>query len=378
MSEYQYYEFQALDRRLTAAEMARLRSFSTRARITPTSFVNEYQWGDFRGDANAWMDRYFDAFLYFANWGTRVFSLRLSARLLDLRTAERYCISESASAREYKGNTILTFSSDEEEDEWPEEEDALSALIPIRTQLAGGDLRALYIGWLRCAQTEELEDDALEPPVPPGLGELDGSLERLVDFLRVDPELIQVAAAASPPRHVQVLTGDMIRTWIAGRPGVEKDAYLERFIAADEPALATELQRLVAGRNVAVPASGEARTAGALRRAAQQAGNERRRAETARAEAERKRREDEKAAARSRYLTALAGREPAVWTEIETLIATKKPGDYDHAVSLLVDLRDAAAAHGGDLEFLARLKALRARHERKPSLVSRIERAGLR
>jgi hypothetical protein len=31
MSEYQYYEFQALDRRLTAAEMARLRSFSTRA-----------------------------------------------------------------------------------------------------------------------------------------------------------------------------------------------------------------------------------------------------------------------------------------------------------------------------------------------------------
>ena len=49
VSEYQYYEFQAIDRRLTAHEMAELRSFSTRARITPTSFVNDYEWGAFKG-----------------------------------------------------------------------------------------------------------------------------------------------------------------------------------------------------------------------------------------------------------------------------------------------------------------------------------------
>src|SRR3990172_11206452 len=41
MSEDQYYEFQAIDRPLTAEEMGELRSFSTRARITPTSFVND-------------------------------------------------------------------------------------------------------------------------------------------------------------------------------------------------------------------------------------------------------------------------------------------------------------------------------------------------
>jgi len=68
MSEYQYYEFQAIDRRLAASQMAKLRSFSTRARITPTSFINDYQWGEFKGDEDAWMDKYFDAFLYFANW----------------------------------------------------------------------------------------------------------------------------------------------------------------------------------------------------------------------------------------------------------------------------------------------------------------------
>ena len=378
MSEYQYYEFQALDRRLTAAEMARLRAFSTRARITPTSFVNTYDWGDFKGDENAWMDQYFDAFLYFANWGTRVFSLRLPSRLLGMATAELYCGSQSAAAREHKANTILTFNSDEEEDEWPEEEDALSALIPIRTQLAGGDLRALYIGWLRCAQTGELEDEQLEPPVPPGLGELDGSLERLVDFLRVDAELLDVAAAASSPLHVQTLTREAIRTWIAGRPGAEKDAWLEQFIAADDPALATELQRRIAGRNVAVPAAGTARTVGALCDAAQKASEKRQREANARAEAERQRRDHEAAVARSKYLTNLAREEPAVWAEIETLIATKQPASYDRAASLLVDLRDIAAARGGDSEFHARLHALRTQHQRKPSLLSKIERAGLR
>ena len=357
MSEYQYYEFQALDRRLTAAEMARLRTFSTRARITPTSFVNEYDYGDFGGDENTWMDEYFDAFLYFANWGTRIFSLRLPSRLLDLQTAELYCVGESASAREHKGNTILTLNSEEEEAEWPEEQDALSALIPIRTQLSGGDLRALYIAWLLSAQTGELDDEVLEPTVPPGLGELDGSLERLVDFLRLDPHLLEVAAATSPPLHVQALTPDAIRTWIAGQPTADKDAWLEHFIAANDPALTTELQRLIAGRTAAAPASGDPRTAGALRLAAEEARDERRRANAAQAEADRKRREHEAAVARSKYLADLARRQPAVWTEIETLIATKQPANYDRAVSLLVDLRDAAAAYGGDSEFLARFQA---------------------
>jgi len=42
MSEYQYYEFQAIDRPLTEEEMRELRSCSSRARIRPTSFVNSY------------------------------------------------------------------------------------------------------------------------------------------------------------------------------------------------------------------------------------------------------------------------------------------------------------------------------------------------
>jgi len=50
VSEYQYYEFQALGRSLTMAEQQELRALSTRARINATSFVNSYEWGDFKGN----------------------------------------------------------------------------------------------------------------------------------------------------------------------------------------------------------------------------------------------------------------------------------------------------------------------------------------
>jgi len=103
LSEYQYYEFQAVDRPLTAKAMAELRTFSTRARITPTTFVNDYSWGNFKGDEDTWMEKYFDAFLYIANWGTRVLKLALPTNALDAKTARRFCAGEQASVRDSAG-----------------------------------------------------------------------------------------------------------------------------------------------------------------------------------------------------------------------------------------------------------------------------------
>lgn len=77
MSEYQYYEFAAIDRPLTATEMAQLRKVSTRAQISTSSFVNHYEWGDLKADPADWMRRYFDAFVYSANWCSCRLSLRM-------------------------------------------------------------------------------------------------------------------------------------------------------------------------------------------------------------------------------------------------------------------------------------------------------------
>jgi uncharacterized protein YqjF (DUF2071 family) len=48
MSEYQYYEFRAIDHPLTDRQMRELRAISTRAAISRRSFSNSYTFGDLK------------------------------------------------------------------------------------------------------------------------------------------------------------------------------------------------------------------------------------------------------------------------------------------------------------------------------------------
>ena len=84
------------------------------------------------------------------------------------------------------------------------------------------------------------------------------------------------------------------------------------------------------------------RTAGALRERAEALAPARRRADRQREAQVRARRERQEQAARDRYLAGLAKRIPQAWQRIDALIATKRPRDYDAAVTLLSDLRFGA------------------------------------
>jgi hypothetical protein len=381
VSEYQYYEFQAIDRPLTEKEMAELRSCSTRARITSTTFVNDYSWGNFKGDEDAWMEKYFDAFLYLANWGTHVFKLRLPSPLLDPTTASLYCVGDHVSVREKHGKMILTFDSEDEEgDSWVEGEGRLSALISIRAELARGDLRALYLGWLLCAQSGDLGAHDVEPPVPAGLATLSASLESLIEFLRIDTGLVCVAATASPELRDSEPNLAEVRTWIARLRPAERDDLLARLIVGKDGAVTQELVQRMRRRHgeeqeVDKPAT-KRRTVAELLDVAEQVAEERRRVATENAAREKDRRERQAAVARAKYLDQLAGRERSTWREVESLVATMQPKKYDHAVDLLVDLRDLAARNGG-VDFRRRLEELRALHARKPSFVDRLRKARL-
>ncbi|MEU9000885.1 hypothetical protein [Streptomyces sp. NPDC048551] len=194
MSEYQYYEFLAVDRPLDEHELAQVRALSTRAHITPTSFTNEYHWGDFRGDPTQLVERFYDAHLHYANWGSRRLVLRLPAGLLSAEAAAPYALEESLSVRTRSGHTLLDFSlSSEDGGEWDfESEFSLSAFVGLRAELAAGDLRGLYVGWLAGLGTwEQTEDDEeeyvreVEPPVPAGLATLTGPQRALADFLNL-------------------------------------------------------------------------------------------------------------------------------------------------------------------------------------------------
>ena len=270
MSEFQYYEFQAVDRPLTRPEMAELRKYSTRARITPTSFVNDYQWGNFKGNQDAWMERYFDAFLYLANWGTHILSFRLSVDSVKASTVRAYCHGGSAAARARGGHVVLTFVSETDEgDELCETEGRLSSVIWIRSELARGDVRALYLGWLLRLQSGELGDDDLEPPVPVGLGKLSGAQQAMAEFLRIDEALLATAAEHSPPVTRRMLKRADIDRRVHELPLKEKEKALADYIAG-KPSALQRLQGAVLGPTTSGSGGGGAprRTAGEIIRAA--------------------------------------------------------------------------------------------------------------
>lgn len=73
----------------------------------------------------------------------------------------------------------------------------------------------------------------------------------------------------------------------------------------------------------------------------------------------------------------MATRESEVWEKVDTLIETKRQSDYDEAVKLLVDLRDAGRKKGRVDLFEERLQDLRRQHRKKAGFIRRIKKAGL-
>jgi hypothetical protein len=382
VSEYQYYEFTAVDRPLTAREQGELRSLSTRADITATSFVNTYEWGDFRGDPHKLMERYFDAHLYLANWGTRQLMLRLPARVLDPAAVAAYCVGDGASTWTAGKHIIIQLHREDEDgtDEWDlDGHGLLASIIPARAALAAGDLRLLYLGWLRCVQSLELDDDEPEPPVPAGLGTPDAPLTAAAEFLCIDPDLHAAAAAGSAPTTTDAPTAAQLRTWILRLPAREKDTILTDLITGGDNHLRSRLLRRYRDEQSTDASSPTAapRTAGELLATAANLRRERERRDAERRGQDRARAQRSAAAARGRHLDTLAVDQPAAWQRVNDLIATKKPREYDAAVQLMVDLRDLGERDGTTAVFRQRLAELRTVHARKPSLLERLDLAGL-
>lgn len=383
MSEYQYYEFQAVDRPLDDRQLRALRNLSTRARITPTSFVNHYDWGDFKGDPAALMEQCFDLHLYLANWGTHRFMLRLPRRFLDLRLARHYCAGEAAAVRATAEHVILDFESrNEEGGDWEVDGDGsgwLSALAPLRGELMQGDLRCLYLGWLLCVREGLVDGDAHEPAVPPGLAKLSGPLAAFAEFMRLDEDLLVVAAGASGDERSDLRHRE-VEARVRALPEAEKTALLLRFIDGGDPHLAVELRRHFADADADGTPPGGApgrRSAAELLAAAEARAEERRQRAAKREAKEHARREREQAAARAKHLEELAKREDMAWRETEALINTKQPRNYGRALDLLKDLRDLGAHLDKDDAFAAALRSLRSRHAKKPSFLARLDKEGL-
>jgi hypothetical protein len=382
VSEYQYYEFQAVDAPLTDRQIADVRRFSSRATITNTRFVNTYEGCEFGGDPAEWIEKYFEAFLYFANWGTRELAFRFPKQFVDPKLAQLYCQGDSARLRVKGDHVVIKLVSEDEEGssyrfDDDEADGLLSALLPIRKAVAAGDHRALYLAWLLCLASGDLEDTIQEPPVPAGLGSLTPALKAFADFLRLDDDLIATAAERSPPLDEDT-DETALQQWVQSLPDSEKTSLVVSF-AQDHRSqfLRAELMRRFRSSRPQTPTPYPGRTVGELRSSSALRAEQRirRKAETAaRARAKRAR---EAAAAREQFLADLALREEAAWNDVDALIAMKDPREYDKAVQLLGGLSELAERNGQAVTAKDRIKALCKQHLSKQSFVRRVKDAGL-
>jgi hypothetical protein len=249
MGEYQYFEFLAVDRPLDERERAEVRSTSARAEITATGFVNEHDADDFRGDPDRLLERYYDAHLHLADGGTRRLMLRLPRRLLDLEAVDAYCVDDLVTAWAADEHLVLDLASEDEDAGDLDPQGLLAGLVGVRAELAAGDLRPLYLAWLAAYGSWERDESAfdraadgdLEPPVPPGLRTLTAAQRALADFLRLDDDLLAVAAEASLTPAESMADLDRLTAWVENLPTAEKNQLLLRAVR-DRPAdVRTEL-----------------------------------------------------------------------------------------------------------------------------------------
>ena len=267
MSEYQCYEFLALDRRLTVQEMAELRSISTRAEITPTRFWNEYQWGDLKADPAKLLVRYFDMHLYFANWGTRRLMFRLPVTAVDLDALGAYAPGGPVTLTTTRDHAILDLWSEveEPEEDWFEAGHLAASLTPLRAELLRGDRRVAYLAWLLAVQDGEVAAEAQEPPVPRPLASGSAPLTALVDFLRLDQDLLAAAAESDDEDRDEP---GQFRAWVKSLPVQQQERWLLR--TADNPDLRLGSELLGEFHRAHPPATSGRRTVARLQARAEE------------------------------------------------------------------------------------------------------------
>lgn len=251
-------------------------------------------------------------------------------------------------------------------------------LAPLREDLSRGDLRPLYLGWLAAAR--ELDDNVLEPVVPPGLADLSHPQQALAEFIEVDPDLLAAAATgsrSSADMDEAAQTAGM-NAWLDRWPREEMAAVL-KMITQDR---GREAERLVKSRHAAwlkaqrpaTSASGPRRSVGQLRQLARSAG-EVRLAHEAR---QRAAREAECRQQREAELRRLMSDADTRWAAVDALAHQGTFSRYDQAVRELADLAEGYALTSSQQDFDRALKRLLVRHANRSALLRRLTRAGLR
>ena len=373
MSEYQYYEFEAIDGPISDEGLRYARGCSSRADVSRVRWQNTYTFGDFHGSVDTLL-KYYDAHFYIANWGTVRLGVAVPKGAVApeaiepyLRGGERH--EDTLTVKEIGNRCVVYWERNEEGGGgWTEGEGLIDQLIGVREELMRGDYRALFLGWLADFDPDEWRDpkDAavVMPPIPAGLDHLSPALVALIKHFPVDRDALAVAAGLS-----QTSTPDRIpiAAVLEKLPVSDMRALLARVAEGGGAGVMTELNRLTYPREqIAV---GEAMRCTDFAAKTIETREVRHKQEREAAAAKRQR----EAELRKQHLTSIMQRADTIWLGLDPLMDQKIASAYDEAAAQLKELRDAYAQAGDINGFHQKLSGFRLRHSNRPAMLRRIE-----
>jgi hypothetical protein len=236
MSEYQYVAFRAIDAPVNEKNLAYMQKQSSRAEITEWSFDNEYNFGDFGGDATEMLRRGYDIHIHYANYGIRTLMLRLPTGWPDPNAVKPYLNEDRIKFQKDSNGPggvleLSPFYEVDSLDELWDIEEWIDNLAPLRTEILDGDLRPLYLMHLAaCLDDEHDPEETQEAPVPAGLDRLTDAQQALADFYEIPESLLQTAAQGAPLLTQGTGPQDGLENWVHAQPNVKKDEWLSELL----------------------------------------------------------------------------------------------------------------------------------------------------
>ncbi|MCP5519917.1 MAG: hypothetical protein H7A46_00045 [Verrucomicrobiales bacterium] len=373
MSEYQYYEFAAIDGPISDEGLNYAKGCSSRAEVSRLSWRNVYHFGSFKG-SEATLLKYYDAHFFIANWATARLVLALPEGCLSAEAIEPYLrggdqYEDTLTTKQLGNRRLVWFEHNEDGGWWDKQgEGVLDRLLPIREDLIRGDHRSLFLAWLADFDPDEWTDPAdegvLMPPIPAGLNRLTTALTVFLKHFAVDPDALTVAAEFSPGPPPEPIP---ISEVLEEMPVAQMRTLLERVADGEGSSVMAELNRLTYTQPD--PSSGPSLSCVEF---ASRILKVRRARLDQEAESARERRQRQ-AEARRQHLAAVMQRADAIWTRVEELVDQRTSAAYDEAATKLEELRDAHVQEGATPGFQERLAAFREQHRRRPGVLGRIK-----
>lgn len=355
-------------------------ALSSHIDVSQTSASVEYHYSDFKHDPIDVLERYFDVFTYIANWGDQRLAFRFDSDAVDVNQLRAFAQLDCITVEPKRDSIIFNcwFTENYVEYSFFDESDhfydghsvSTSAFTSFHTDIVEGDLRSIYLLWLRAVELGHV-DPSVSLEIPKGLNRLQEVHTDLIHFIGLSRSLLEACCRHSGNLSKKPKTDLRLKKYLSKLTREERDSFLECLLAENPITVRSRLRKKLsnfAPQRKAIPDSKSVRTMSAAQLISE-ADEIRRQKEEAIQQSKEERKQD--------YLKVLGENEDRMWEAVPKMIEEKKTKSYMNAALTLQALKYLAENRSSIKDYFARAEAIVSRYPKLTGMRSRMEDVGL-